>query len=140
RLREMSTERPLNLSSGDLVILTGIATTFPTSDHFHAVVTPAHLCLARYLGQGALNSLSGFATGTYVASLFLQYQAVSKRYMPEFINYVLNALCNLSPTDPGVSLGLFPSRKPEEPVQLNTSKSISPRKLQFWDIKGPSNK
>lgn len=140
RLREMSTERPLNLSSGDLVILTGIATTFPTSDHFHAVVTPAHLCLARYLGQGALNSLSDFATGTYVASLFLQYQAVSKRYMPEFINYVLNALCNLSPTDPGVSLGLFPSRKPEEPVQLNTSKSISPRKLQFWDIKGPSNK
>lgn len=139
RLREMSTERPLNLSSGDLVILTGIATTFPTSDHFHAIVTPAHLCLARYLGQGALNSLPDFATGAYVASLFLQYQAVSKRYMPEFVNYILNALCNLSPTDPGVRLGFFPSRNPEEPVRLNTSKPINPRKLQFWDIKGPSN-
>lgn len=139
RLREMSTERPLNLIAGDLVILTGIATTFPTSDHFHAVATPAHLCLARYLGQGVLNSLSDFATGAYVASLFLQYQVVSRRYMPEFINYTLNILCNLCPTEPGDSLGFFPSRKPEEPLRLNNSKPISPRKLQFWDIKGPES-
>ncbi|RMJ22475.1 nucleolar complex protein 14 [Aspergillus sp. HF37] len=117
RLREMATERPLNLNSGDLVILTGIATTFPASDHFHAVVTPAHLCLARYLGQGALNTLSDFATGAYAASLCLQYQAVSKRYMPEFINYVLNAL---TPTSNVVQTG-----QSEE--------------LQFWDVKGPGS-
>lgn len=137
RLREMSTERPLNLGPGDLVILTGIATTFPTSDHFHAVVTPAHLCLARYLGQGSLNTLSDFAAGAYAASLCLQYQAVSKRYMPEFINYVLNALCNLCPVEPSSTLGFFPTRKPEGSLRLTSQKPINPRKLRFWDVKGP---
>lgn len=139
RLREMATGRPLNLNSGDLVILTGIATTFPSSDHFHAVVTPAHLCLARYLGQGALNTLSDFATGAYAASLCLQYQAVSKRYMPEFINYVLNALCNLCPVEPSSTLGFFPARNPEEPLRLMSSKPVNPRNLQFWDVKGPGS-
>jgi nucleolar protein 14 len=133
-LREMATDRPLNLRAGDLVILTGIATTFPTSDHFHAIVTPAHLCLARYLGQGAINSLGDYATGAYAASLCLQYQTISKRYMPEFVNYVLNALCNLCPTAPNSSLGFFPTRGPQEQLRLIPSKQLNPRKLQFWDI------
>lgn len=139
RLREMATERPLNLRPSDLVILTSITTIFPTSDHFHAIVTPAHLCLARYLGQGAINSLSDFATGAYAASLFLQYQAISKRYMPEFINYVLNALCNFSPQEPKKSLGFFPIRQPQESVRLSTTpkRASTSRKLRFWDVTGP---
>ncbi|KAE8145134.1 putative rRNA maturation protein [Aspergillus avenaceus] len=135
-LREVSADRPLNLRPSDLVILTGIATLFPTSDHFHAVSTPAHLCLARYLGQGSVDTLADFATGAYVASLVLQYQARSKRFMPEFMNYVLNALCNLCPEEPKSSLGLFPARDPQEPLRLNVSKSLSVRKLQFWDVAG----
>ncbi|BAE65521.1 unnamed protein product [Aspergillus oryzae RIB40] len=139
RLREIAADRPLSLRPSDLVILTGIATTFPTSDHFHAVATPAHLCLSRYLGQGAVNILADFATGAYAASLVLQYQLVSKRYMPELINYVLNALCNLAPEEPKSSLGLFPSRSPEESLRLKISKSLKSRKLQFWDITGPDS-
>ncbi|KAB8257532.1 nucleolar protein 14 [Aspergillus pseudonomiae] len=139
RLREIAADRPLNLRPSDLVILTGIATTFPTSDHFHAVATPAHLCLSRYLGQGAVNTLADFATGAYAASLALQYQSVSKRYMPELINYVLNALCNLAPEEPKSSLGLFPSRRPEESLRLKISKSLKSRKLQFWDVTGPES-
>lgn len=134
-LRKMAADRPLNLLPGDLVILTGIATIFPTSDHFHAVATPAHLCLARYLEQGAINSLRGFATGAYAASLCLQYQTVSKRYMPEFINYVLNALCNLCPEEMTNTPGFFSLRKPQEPLRLSpSSKRINYRKLRFWDM------
>ncbi|PYI06250.1 Nop14-like protein [Aspergillus sclerotiicarbonarius CBS 121057] len=133
-LRQIATERPLNLRPGDLVILTGIATTFPTSDHFHAIATPAHLCIARYLGQGAVNSLADLSTGTYAASLFLQYQMISKRYMPELINYTLNILCHLSPKEPSESLGYFPSRSPPISLRLHPSKSVSPRKLRFWDM------
>lgn len=136
QLREMATDRPLSLRPGDLVILTGIATVFPTSDHFHAVSTPAHLCLARYLGQGPVNSLSDLCMGTYAASLALQYQTVSKRYMPELFNYVLNALCILSPEEPPFNLGTFPLRKPTEPLHIKPSKSLNTRKLQFWDIIG----
>ncbi|KAL4872177.1 hypothetical protein BDV12DRAFT_151400 [Aspergillus spectabilis] len=139
RLREIATDRPLNLRPGDLIILTGIATVFPTSDHFHAISTPAHLCLARYLGQSPVNSLSDLCTGTYTASLALQYQTVSKRYMPELLNYVLNALCILCPEEPPSHLGSFPIRQPTQSLRLSPSKSLKPRKLQFWDIAGESN-
>lgn len=135
RLREISEDRPLNLLPGDLIVLTGIATVFPTSDHFHAVTTPAHLCLARFLGQCSLNSTSDFVTGAFAASLCLQYQAISKRYMPEFINYTLNALCNLAPTEPSAKNMSFPHRKSQQSVQLAPSKKVTPRKLQFQDVK-----
>lgn len=133
RLREMSSERALNLLPGDLVVLTGISTIFPTSDHFHAVSTPAHLCLARYLGQCSINTVSDFVTGAFATSLCLQYQSVSKRYMPEFINYILNALCNLAPTKPSSNLGFFPFRECDS-VRLAPSKKVTPRKLQFQDV------
>ncbi|KAL6239398.1 hypothetical protein BDW75DRAFT_198884 [Aspergillus navahoensis] len=134
QLRDIAAERPLSLRPGDLVILTGIATIFPTSDHFHAVSTPAHLCIARYLGQGPVNSLSDLSTGAYVASLAVQYQTIAKRYMPEFLNYILNALCILSPEEPPSKLGSFPLRQPTDPLRLRTSKPLSTRKLKFWDI------
>ncbi|KAJ5092198.1 hypothetical protein NUU61_007068 [Penicillium alfredii] len=133
-LRKMSQDRPLSLLPGDLVILTGISTVFPTSDHFHAVVTPAHLCLARYLGQCSANTLADFTIGAFATSLCLQYQTASKRYMPEFINYTLNALCNLAPTEPASELGFFPSRTSQDSIRLSSSKKASPRKLHFRDV------
>lgn len=137
RLRDMSNNRPLNLLPGDLIILTGISTVFPTSDHFHAVSTPAHLCLGRYLGQSTASKLSDVVTGAFATSLILQYQSVSKRYMPEFINYTLNALCNLAPTKPSTDLGFFPFRECQS-LRLAPSKKVIPRKLQFRDITAPA--
>ncbi|KAJ5312888.1 hypothetical protein N7508_003718 [Penicillium antarcticum] len=134
RLREISKERPLDLLPGDLIMLTGISTIFPTSDHFHIVVTPAHLCLARYLSQCSTTSPMDLAKGAYAASLCLQYQTVSKRYMPEFINYTLNALCNLVPAESTPKFGAFPYRKSQESVQFTPSKKVVPRKLQFRDL------
>lgn len=134
RLREIGKDRPLDLLPGDLVLLTGIPTFFPTSDHFHTTATPAHLCLARYLGQCTTTSLADLARGAFAASLCLQYQAASKRYMPEFVNYTLNALCNLAPTVPAVKFGGFPYRKSQESVQLASLKKVTPRKLKFCEL------
>jgi nucleolar protein 14 len=134
RLREIGNERPLNLLPGDLILLTAISTIFPTSDHFHSTVTPAHLCLARYLGQCSTTTLTDLAQGTYASSLCLQYQTISKRYMPEFINYTLNAICNLAPTEPTTKFGAFPYRKFQESLQLASSKKATPRKLKFRDL------
>ncbi|KAJ5675839.1 hypothetical protein N7462_008736 [Penicillium macrosclerotiorum] len=134
RLREISNDRPLNLLPGDLAILTGISTIFPTSDHFHSVTTPAHLCLARFLGQASVNSISDLTTGAFATSLCLQYQAVSKRYMPELINYIMNALCNLAPTELTTKPGFFPFRQFQESLKLAPVKKVAPRKLQFRDI------
>ncbi|PGG99417.1 hypothetical protein AJ79_08533 [Helicocarpus griseus UAMH5409] len=135
-LREMSENRPLELLPGDLVVLTGVATIFPTSDHFHAVVTPSMLSIARYLGQSSITNLGNIATGAYIATLCMQYQTFAKRYIPEFMNYILNVLCMLAPSEPKNSLGFFPIRNPSISLHLSPSKlsSASIRKLAFWDI------
>ncbi|EEH06589.1 nucleolar complex protein [Histoplasma capsulatum G186AR] len=135
-LREMSETRPLELLPGDLVILTGVATIFPTSDHFHAVVTPSILAMARYLGQSNITNLGNIATGAYIATLCIQYQTLAKRYIPEFMNYVLNGLCILAPIEPKETLGLFPLRQPSVPLHLTASELplTHIRKLTFWDV------
>lgn len=136
RLRLMETERPLALTPSDLVILTAVGAIFPTSDHFHAIATPAQLCLARYLGQGALETLTDLATGAYACTLVLQYQVTSKRFMPEFVNYVLNAVCILGPVQSQSKKEGFPIRQPERAMhmQATSTSSSCPRKLRFRDV------
>lgn len=134
-LREMAVERPLSLLPGDLVLLMGVMTVFPTSDHFHPVVTPANLCIARYLGQSAVGSTSDLATGAYLAALSLEYQTLAKRYMPEFMNYCLNALCLLSPTTVTQQVGFVLLRDSNESLRVESSSISSEiRKIGFWDV------
>lgn len=135
-LRSFDKDRPTAPNPGDLVILTAIATTFPTSDHFHQVVTPAMLCMTRYLGQKVPQSLTDLATGTYISTLCLQYQRLSKRYVPEVVNYVLNAVCTLCPVEPKHRPGLSPRRSPPESLRIRSaSDTIEERRpLSFWDV------
>lgn len=136
-LRSLHENRPLAPTSGDLVLLTAISSIFPTSDHFHQVVTPANLCMARYLSQKIPNSLSDLVTGTYLASLCLQYQRFSKRYIPELINYILQALLILSPAKIKVMPGSFPYHAPELPQYIEGRLKDSDhviRRLKFWDM------
>ncbi|CAI6284009.1 unnamed protein product [Periconia digitata] len=74
-------------TQGDLTILTAIGTTYPTSDHFHQVVTPAITLMARYLGLTTPSSQKDIATGAYLSALCLSYQTLAKRYIPELIRH-----------------------------------------------------
>lgn len=134
-IRNIAVERPLALLPGDLVLLTGVMTVFPTSDHFHPVVTPANLCIARYLGQSTVGSTADLATGAYLSALSLEYQTLAKRYMPEFMNYCLNALCLLSPTSITQQVGFVLLRDSKESLRLDPSSISSKiRKIGFWDV------
>lgn len=117
-LQQISDERPLRLSGGDIVILTGISAIFPTSDHFHSVVTPANLVLARYLGQSTVQTLGDLATGSYCCTLVLQYQQFSKRYVPEFMTYIVNAILSLAPVTLNDARILVPRRLPDTSLRL----------------------
>ena len=133
-LSDMQQKRPLAPTPGDLVILTAISTIFPTSDHFHQVVTPAMLCMTRYLGQKVPQRLSDLVTGTYIAGLVLQYQRKSKRYVPEFVNNIFTTLYALIPLE---SMPGRPVPRHSIPVSLHMSKqkgsSSHNRELEFWD-------
>ena len=76
---------------GDLALLTAIGSIYPTSDHFHQVVTPAITLMARWMGLTSPASAQDVATGAFVGALCLQYQTLAKRYIPEFIRYT--SLC-----------------------------------------------
>ena len=138
-LKEIHEKRPLALTSGDLIILTAISTIFPTSDHFHQVVTPAMLCMAQYLGQKVPLTLSDLVTGTYIVSLALQYQRLSKRYIPEIVNYIFTTVYALMPSKASPSFFLrAPVPHHAIPTSLHMSyhqkQAVLPdRELRFWD-------
>lgn len=136
-LKPLYESRPTSPNPGDVVILTAIASIFPTSDHFHQVVTPAIMCMTRYLSQRVPQSLSDIATGTYLGSLCLQYQRLSKRYIPELVNYTLNALLALEPVKSKHIYGCFPRHESLPLLQVGFDKEVSEninRHLRFWDI------
>jgi len=80
--------------AGDLTLLTAIGTIYPTSDHFHQVVTPAITVIARWLEMTTPKTAQDFHMGAYLVALVLKYQALSKRYVPEAMRFTLLALRN----------------------------------------------
>ncbi|KAL8824561.1 MAG: hypothetical protein Q9191_004964, partial [Dirinaria sp. TL-2023a] len=145
-LRSIQETRALGLNPGDLIILTAIGTIFPTSDHFHQVVTPAMLSIARYLAHKIPQKLSDLATGTYLCILCLQYQRLAKRYIPEVVNYTLNTLYALVPSPKSQEKNQENSCYPQHnlpaslALPLNPAKKRKstpehePPKFDFWDI------
>lgn len=132
-ISEMASSRPTNLHTGDLIALTAVGSMFPTSDHFHQVVTPAILCMARYLGQKIPRTVGDYATGAYLGILTIQYQQLAKRYVPELMNFCLNTLCALAPAASNAPLGDFPVHTPAAGTRVTGAGSPAVRKLAFGD-------
>lgn len=125
--------RPLAPTPGDLILLTAIGSIFPTSDHFHQVVTPAMLSMARYIGQKIPQKLSDYVSGTYMVTLCLQYQKLSKRYIPELMGFLLNTLCAIAPLKPPKIMGSFPYHD-SKLDRISDVHDVPIRSLQLSDV------
>lgn len=134
-LEEMEEQRPLALNIGDLYLLTAIGSIFPTSDHFHQVVTPAMLSMGRFLGQKIPDCLADYATGTYLSTLAVQYQKLAKRYVPEVMNFTLNTICALAPVQPREQFGFFPVHEPSSNIRAKEAQNVMIRKLRSADCR-----
>ncbi|KKA29012.1 hypothetical protein TD95_005297, partial [Thielaviopsis punctulata] len=132
-LIEITQHRPLAPTIGDLVLLTAIGSMFPTSDHFHQVVTPAMLCMTRYLGQKVSQTPADYAVGAFFATLILQYQQLAKRFVPEVLGFVLNALLALAPTKTSSPPGSFPIHSPVVSMRIANAKNTPLRKMKLSD-------
>ena len=86
-----------SMNTGDIAILTAIGTIYPTSDHFHQVVTPAITIMARWLGLTTPKDAKDLYIGAYLVALTLKYQSLSKRYIPEVVRFTLLALRSKQP-------------------------------------------
>jgi len=81
----------------ELTLLRLIGLTWPTSDLNHAVVSPTRVLMGAYLGLGRIRSLRDIASGLFLSTLFLQFEALSKRLVPEAINFLVNTVLHLTP-------------------------------------------
>jgi nucleolar protein 14 len=81
----------------ELFLLRMIGLIWPTSDLNHAVVSPTRILLGAYLGLGRVRSLSDLSSGFFLCTLFLQFEALSKRFVPEAINFLVNSVLHLAP-------------------------------------------
>ncbi|KDQ08229.1 hypothetical protein BOTBODRAFT_118835 [Botryobasidium botryosum FD-172 SS1] len=97
--------------TSEISLLRMIGLVWSTSDLSHPVVAPAMLLMGQYLAQARIRSVTDMASGLFVCTLFLQYQELSKRLVPEAINFLTNAYLHLAPHPftPATVPGSFPS-------------------------------
>ncbi|XP_040481289.1 nucleolar protein 14 [Ursus maritimus] len=74
---------------------------FPASDLRHPVVTPALVCMSQLLTKCPVLSLQDVVKGLFVCSVFLDYVSLSRRFIPELINFLLGTLYLAAPSKHG---------------------------------------
>ncbi|KAM4054069.1 nucleolar protein 14 [Anomaloglossus baeobatrachus] len=84
---------------------------FPTSDFWHPVVTPAVTVMSQLLTKCPVTSLEDVAAGLFIACIFLEYVSLSKRFIPEIINFLLGILHLASPRSGSVDYVVVPPFK-----------------------------
>ncbi|KAG2366802.1 nucleolar protein 14 [Suillus spraguei] len=82
----------------ELSLLRTIGVIWSSSDMNHPVISPARLLMGAYLGLCRVRSLTDITSGLFLSSIFLQYEELSKRLVPEAINFSINAVLHLAPS------------------------------------------
>ncbi|CCH61768.1 hypothetical protein TBLA_0F02260 [Henningerozyma blattae CBS 6284] len=84
-----------NLTIGDLVFFSIMGTIFSTSDQYHIVITPCSILIGEFLEQIKLDSLPALAYGSILVKITLQYERLSKRFIPEVAYFLEKSLTSL---------------------------------------------
>ncbi|KAF9073180.1 nucleolar protein 14 [Rhodocollybia butyracea] len=82
----------------ELTLLRIIGFLWPTSDMNHAVVTPTRVLMGAYLGLARVRSVGDIASGLFLCTLFLQYEQLSRRFVPEAVNFLINSVLHIAPS------------------------------------------
>ncbi|KIJ69877.1 hypothetical protein HYDPIDRAFT_23036 [Hydnomerulius pinastri MD-312] len=81
----------------ELTFLRVVGIIWPTSDMNHPVISLTRLLMGAYLGLCRVRSLTDIASGLFLSSLFLHFESLSKRLVPEAVNFVVNTITHLAP-------------------------------------------
>ncbi|XP_035377306.1 nucleolar protein 14 [Electrophorus electricus] len=91
-----------------LVYLKIVALLFPTSDFRHPVTTPAFLYISQALTKCPVVSLEGTLSGLLLCCLAVEFVSLSRRFIPELINFLLGLLHLAVPSDPCAGYRVVP--------------------------------
>ncbi|KAI9142636.1 nucleolar protein 14 [Paraphysoderma sedebokerense] len=127
-------------SFGDLLLFKIYGNIFSTSDFHHPVITPAQTFLCQCLSVIPLVTPVDILMGIFITALLRQYQSLSKRYIPECINFISATLSAFIP--PSVKQkqavpGCFPQNEINTGIDLSVSgdlSNIDVGKLNFSEI------
>lgn len=127
----------------ELSLLRVIGIVWPTSDMNHHVVSPARLLMGAYLALCRIRSLRDIASGLFLSTLFLQFEELSKRLVPEVVNFLINCVLHLAPSkfkDAQSLPGTFPSLDFRSPrckhlaLDVSKAKGLSPRQPNLTEL------
>ncbi|KAG2149303.1 nucleolar protein 14 [Suillus clintonianus] len=123
----------------ELSLLRTIGVIWSSSDMSHPIISPARLLMGAYLGLCRVRSLTDITSGLFLSSLFLQYEELSKRLVPEAVNFSINAVLHLAPSslkNVASIPGSFPS--PDFRSDLCAPLTIDVKKSKHLDFHTPN--
>ncbi|KAM3831626.1 nucleolar protein 14 [Vipera latastei] len=91
-----------------LLYLKIITVLFPTSDFWHPVVTPSLIYMSQLLRKCVVKRDQDVAKGLFVCCLFLDCTSMSRRYVPELVNFLLGILHMAIPNEEAQGYSLLP--------------------------------
>ncbi|KAK4703514.1 nucleolar protein 14, partial [Phenoliferia sp. Uapishka_3] len=127
----------------ELTLLRLVGMVWSTSDLSHPVAAGAMLLIGQYLAQSRVRSLGDIAAGLFLCTLAAQYELLSKRLVPEAMNFLSNSLLLLLPTsikDAKSAPGSFPvpdlGQDHVKALRMRTSENLEPSKLNLMESLG----
>ncbi|KAH9811636.1 nucleolar protein 14 [Melampsora americana] len=124
----------------ELTLLRLIGLIWSTSDFSHPVVAPAVLIICQYLSQLQVKRYKDMMSGLFMCTLILQYEALSKRLVPEAINFLLLSALRLTSSKldiTSISLPLPASEGTDTlmfPLTEEVSASLEPQTLDLVSL------
>ncbi|KAJ2638203.1 nucleolar complex protein 14 [Coemansia sp. RSA 1286] len=98
------------IRASDLALMRLFVSVFSSSDRYHSIITPMLMAVCQYLGQNLFSSLKNIAGGLFLVGLVHESQRLSRRLVPEALNFLYATLaasvCN--PDDPSDWDGQYP--------------------------------
>jgi len=79
---------------------------FPTSDLKHGITSPALTYMAAVLSKAYLNSAADLISGLFVSNIILEFISLSRRFVPEVVNFITGILSLATKPDSGVKYTL----------------------------------
>ncbi|CAG8560081.1 9677_t:CDS:10 [Funneliformis mosseae] len=115
---------------------------FPTSDFHHNIMTPTLLLIGQYLTQCHVINGKDLASGLFLCNILYEYQTLSRRIVPEAINFLFTTLVYLSPNNTFKDTSLIPGTFPfpndidsiPSILQIKCGKKIDAQLLKFSEI------
>lgn len=91
-----------------LVYLKVVSLLFPTSDFRHPVTIPALLYICQSLSKCPVKSLQDVTSGLALCCLALEYVSLSKRFLPELLNFLCGILHLAVPDKTSIGYSVVP--------------------------------